>query len=273
MSRLDTEKSFAVEVDEAEQFFPRSEAPSTKKLRDYRDRVGHSMVRADTLRRLHPDHEAVRPLQGKIVDLLDRLTHPAVLDARDAAEEVRAELEDCPGSDLQRLARLKSSLSDALDNVEEQRKQIEEIEARIDDGKTLDARQLSILLDREIDPKTETLSTLDGETLHADTSYALGMMHEDFGSSAQWSPTASRRLYRDLLRRLLRERARKVEDKPRERSVSQHVAEIGVERLVDADPRFDCEPTTLFVSNRRNGGKSAPPKPRKRGIPSKIGSS
>ncbi len=266
-TRLDTEDVFAVETDNAEQLFPNDELPVSKRtLRDFYDTIGHGYVTADTLRRHHPDYTAARPLRGIEDDLLDRMTHPYVLDAREAVQTIRAKLEHTPASDMERQASLKSALNEALDDVEERAGEIEAIEERIDDGDTLDAEQLSKLIDRDVEPKTRKLTTLDGEEFTAETSYSRGTMNGSrFGSSTQWSPEAARRMYRDLPRRLLRSRARKVEDKPRERSTAQHIERLGVERVIEADPHFDREPTQLFVSSS-NSTKS----PRRREIPSSV---
>lgn len=268
MSRLQTEKTFSVEVDEADRFFPGGEAPPASKLRDFYSRTGAPMVRADSIRALHPDCRAARPLKGRETELLDRLTHPYVLRAREAAQEARVELDEC--SNFKRAAGLATELRDALDEVEEKADEIDTLTDRIDDGKTLDAEQLSTLLDREVAPKDETLTTVDGETLHASKSYEMGTMRGDrFGSSALWSAEDARRLYHDLPVRLLRNRARKVEEKPQERSIGQHIAAVGVERLVEEAPHFSRQPTRLLISNLRKNG-STPSTPRKRKTPSSL---
>jgi hypothetical protein len=65
---------------------------------------------------------------------------------------------------------------------------------------------------------------------------------------------------------LLRARARKIEDKPQERSTAQHIEKLGVETVVEADPHFDREPTQLFVTDSNTTTKS----PRKRETPSSV---
>ena len=268
-TRLDREEVFAIEVTEADDFFPKDDPPVSKRtLRDYWTRTGAPMVRADTLRKHHPDYTAARPLRGIEDDLLERMTHPYVLDAREAANEIREKLANAPASDMEQQARLKSALSDALDEVEDRAEEIEAILERVEDGNTLDAEQLSVLIDRDIDPETQRLTSMDGREFVAETSFSMGTMNGGrFGSSAQWSPTAARRMYRDLPRRLLRARARKVEDKPRERSTAQHIAALGVEAVVEASDYFDRQPTQLFVSD----GNTSKSEPRRREIPSSLG--
>jgi hypothetical protein len=196
------------------------------------------------------------------------MVHPYVLDAREAADEIREELNDTPASDLQEQARRKSALSDALEEVEDRAEEIEAIEERIDDGDTLDAEQMSLLIDRDIDPETQRLSSMDGREFVAETSHALGTMNGSrFGKSAQWSPTAARRMYLDLPRRLLRARARHLGDRPQERSVAQHIEMLGVETVVEASDYFDRQPTQLFVSN---GNSTSTEPPRKRETPSSV---
>jgi hypothetical protein len=267
-TRLDTENTFAVETDNAEQFFPKEDPPvSPNVLRDFWTRTGHPMVRADTIRRYHPDYTEAQPLRGIEDDLLDRMVHPHVLDAREAVQTIREDLANAPASDMERQASLKSALNEALDEVKDRADEIAAIENRIDNGDTLDAEQMSLLIDRDVEPRTRKLTSMDGREFTAETSYAMGTMNGGrFGSSAQWSPEAARRMYRDLPRRLLRSRARKVEDKPRERSTAQHIERLGVERVIEADPHFDREPTQLFVSN----GNISKSKPRKRKIPSSV---
>jgi hypothetical protein len=266
--RLDNEDEFTVEVTEADEFFPKDDLPVRPNvLRDFYDSIGHGYVRADTLRKHHPDYTEARPLRGIEDDLLDRMTHPHVLDAREAADEIREELNETPASDMEQQAKLKSAINEALDEVEDRAEEIEAIEDRIDNGDTLDAEQMSLLIDRDVEPKTRRLTSMDGEEFTAETSYSMGTMNGSrFGSSSQWSPTAARRMYRDLPRRLLRARARKVEDKPQERSTAQHIEKLGAERVVEADPHFDRQPTQLFVTDSNTTTKS----PRKRGIPSSV---
>ncbi len=265
---LDTEDVFAVEVTEADAYFPNDELPVSKRtLRDFYDTIGHGYVTADTLRKHHPDYTEAQPLRGIEDDLLDRMVHPHVLDAREAADEIREELADAPTSDMERQASLKSALNEALDEVKDRAKEIKAILERVDNGDTLDAEQMSLLIDRDVEPKARRLTTLDGEEFTAEASYSMGTMNGSrFGSSAQWGPTAARRMYHDLPRRLLRSRARKVEDKPQERSTAQHIAALGVEDVIEEDPHFDREPTQLFVSGSSNSTNS----PRKREIPSSV---
>jgi hypothetical protein len=260
--RLDTEAVFAVEVTDADAYFPNDELPvDANVLRDFYDTVGHGFVRADTIRRYHPDHTAARPLRGIEDDLLDRMVHPHVLDAREAVQTIRAKLEHTPASDMERQASLKSALNEALEEVEDRAEEIEAIEERIDDGDTLDAEQLSKLINRDVEPRTRKLTSMDGREFTAETSYSMGTMNGGrFGSSTQWGPTAARRMYRDLPWRLLRARARKVEDKPQERSTAQHIEQLGVETVVEALDYFDREPAQLFVSNGSSNSKSKPRK-------------
>ncbi len=266
-TRLDTEDVFAVEVTEADAYFPKEDPPVSKNvLRDYYDSIGHGYVRADTLRKHHPDYTEAQPLRGIEDDLLDRMVHPHVLDAREAVQTIRAKLEHTPASNMERQASLQSDLTAAITEVQDRAEEIEAIEERIDNGDTLDAEQMSLLIDRKVEPRTRKLTSMDGREFTAETSYSMGTMNGGrFGSSAQWSPEAARRMYRDLPRRLLRSRARKVEDKPRERSTAQHIERLGVERVIEADPHFDREPTQLFVSSS-NSTKS----PRRREIPSSV---
>jgi hypothetical protein len=235
VSRLDREEVFAVSLEDAPEFFARNETPENLTA-DYHTRTGFPKVRADTLRRHHEDYEHATPLKGKEPDLLSEMTHPYVLEAIEERRDVRDDLESVPPSDLEWQGRLQTKLRTLDAEVKERRKRLGEITARIDDGRTLDAAQLSLLTDREdIDPRTEVINTLDGKRLTAVKSCALGTMNGGrFGASAQWSPTAARRLHFDLPRRLLRRTARKLGDKPRERSLRQHVEALGVER----DPHF-----------------------------------
>ncbi len=267
-NRLDTEAVFAVEVTEADEFFPKDDPPvSPNVLRDYYDSIGHGYVRADTLRKHHPDYTEAQPLRGMEEELIDRMTHPYVLDAREAVQTIRAKLEHTPASDMERQASLQSALNEALDDVEDRAEEIAAIEDRIDDGDTLDAEQMSLLLNRKVDPETQRLTSMDGREFTAETSYSMGTMNGSrFGSSTQWSPEAARRMYHDLPRRLLRSRARKVEDKPQERSTAQHIEKLGVEDVIEEDPHFDREPTQLFVSDSNTTTKP----PRRREIPSSV---
>ncbi|MCS4136914.1 hypothetical protein GGQ13_000318 [Salinibacter ruber] len=260
-TRLDTEDTFAIETEDAEDFFPKDPPVSPNVLRDYWTRTGTPMVRADTLRRYHSDYTEAQPLRGIEDDLLDRLTHPHVMEARRAADEIREDLANAPASDMERQASLKSALNEALDEVEDRADEIAAIENRIDNGDTLDAKQMSLLIDRKVEPETQRLTSMDGREFTAETSYSMGTMNGSrFGSSSQWSLEAARRMYRDLPRRLLRSRSRKVEDKPQERSTAQHIEQLGVETVVEALDYFDREPAQLFVSNGSSNSKSKPRK-------------
>lgn len=231
MSRLDTEETFVVDVDDADAFFPNDEAPvGPNELTDFHTGTGFPKVRADTLRELHPDYSPARPLKDREEELLEQMTHPYVMGAVRDVEKIREEMEATPPTDMGKLGKLQSRLDEAEQEIENRKGHISWLLS--DERETLKADEMALLLDRgDIENDTRAVTSLDGGTFFSDGGGPRQAWRE-------WSPETARILYRDLPRRLLRYRAHQLERKPREMSTGQHVAEIGVERLMDADPHF-----------------------------------
>lgn len=243
MSRLDRDEVFAVSLKDAPDLFPRGQAPDGLSA-DYHTRSGFPRVRADTIRELHPDYEHAQPLKGRETELVDALTHPYIYEALRQLWEVEEKLESMPLPSLETAASLRTREERLKREVGQRKEKIGALEQRILDGDTLDAAQLSLLTDREdVEPKTERIQALNGDVLYAETSYALGTMNEGFGSSALWSPVHSQRLYHELPKRLLRETARKMGERPPERSVAQHIEKLGIETVMDEDSHFGVDET------------------------------
>jgi hypothetical protein len=248
-------------LEDAPEFFPHGQAPDALSA-DYHTRSGFPRVRADTIRELHPDYEPSRPLKGRETELTDALTHPHVFETLRRLRKVQHEIETAAPSVNQSIASLRSTEERLKRKVEERKEKIGALEQRILDGQTLDAAQLGLLTDRteEINPKTQKITALNGDTLYAETSYALGTMNEGFGSSALWSPVHAQRLFHELPKRLLRETARKMGERPPERSVAQHIEKLGVETVMEADEHFGVDEST--DSEKETNA------PRRKGIPS-----
>jgi hypothetical protein len=260
VSRLDREEVFSVPLDEADQYFPRNQAPDGLSA-DYHTRSGFPRIRASSIRAAHPDHSAAAPLDGRETELIDALTHPHVLEALRQLRKIQHEVENAAPSVNQSVASLRSTEERLKREVEERKEKIGALEQRILDGQTLDAAQLGLLTDRteEIDPKTEQITALNGDVLYADTSYVLGTMNEGFGSSALWSPVHSQRLFHELPKRLLRTTARKMGERPPERSVAQHIDRLGVERVMEADEHFGVDESTETKKKTRTPRRKRTP--------------
>jgi hypothetical protein len=249
-------------LEDAPEFFTHGQAPDGLSA-DYHTRSGFPRVRADTIRELHPDYEPCRPLKGLESGLVDEMTHPFILTALDELRKVQHEIENAAPSGLVTSASLRTDEERLKREVEQRKEEIASLERRIHDGQTLDNSQLGLLTDRteEIDPKTEQITALNGDVLYAETSYHLGTMHGDrIGASALWSPVHAQRLYHELPKRLLRETARKMGERPPERSVAQHIQIHGVETVMEEDPHFGVDETTETEKNTDA--------PRRKGIPS-----
>ncbi len=237
-SRLNLETSFAVDARIAANFLGTPDDPvQPLEVTDFNEAVG-PQTRANTIRRRSSSHTAIAPLVGRD-DLLDRFTHPHVLEAIEDAEDAReaAREEANPFRQSHEAAKVKQAESE----VEKRREEIGALLERIDRGDTLDAEQMSLLLDRDIDPKTETLTIrVTGREVTAEVPELLGNMHGDrIGSSALWSASDAREMYEALPVRILRRTASQIEPKPREAAPGEHVESVGVEKVLEASDYFD----------------------------------
>ncbi len=255
-SRLNLETSFAVDARTAANFLGTPDDPvQPSEVTDFNEAVG-PMTRANTIRRRSSSHTAIAPLVGR-EDLTERMTHPYVLEAIEDAEEAREEAAEArnPFRQSHEAAKVK----EAEREVQQRREELEQILERVRGGKTLDAAQLSLLLDRDISPKTESLSIrVTGREVTAETPELLGNMHGDrIGSSALWAAEDARELYEALPIRLLRQTASQIEPKPREAAAGEHVKAVGVETVISEDPHFrpeeaeDSGETTQTETSRR----------------------
>jgi hypothetical protein len=236
-SRLNLETSFAIPAEEAADFLSTPDNPvSASDVTDFHEPSG-PQTRANTIRRRSSSHTAIAPLVGRD-DLLERFTHPYVLEAIEDAEEAReaAREEANPFAQSHRQTRQ----TEAEREVEQRREEIGALLERIDRGDTLDAAQLSLLLHRDISPKTETLTIrMTGREVTAETPELLGNLHDGIGSSALWAAEDAREMYEALPVRLLRRTASRIEQRPREAALGEHVKAVGVETVLEADPHFD----------------------------------
>lgn len=239
-SRLNLETSFAVDARTAADFLSTPDDPvSASDVTDFHEPSG-PQTRANTVRRRSSSQSAVAPLTERS-DLLERFTHPHVLEAVREAENAReaAEEEANPFAQSHRQTRQ----TEAEREVEQRREEIGALLERIENGQTLDAEQMSLLLDRDISPQTESLSIRfsGGREVTAETPELLGNLHDGIGSSALWAAEDALELYRELPIRLLRQTASRIEQKPREAAPGEHVKAVGVENVISEDTHFRPE--------------------------------
>lgn len=237
-NRLNLETSFAVPAEKAADFLSTpDDQVQPSEVTDYHE-PGGPMTRANTIRRRSSSHTEIAPLVGRD-DLTERFTHPYVLEAVREEENAREEAEE--EANVFRQSHEAAKVKQAEREVEARREELEQILERVRNGKTLDAEQMSLLLHRDIDPKTESLSIrVSGKSYTAETPELLGNMHgERIGSSALWAAEDARELYEALPVRLLRKTAAKIEPKPREAALGEHVKAVGVENVISEDPHFD----------------------------------
>lgn len=236
-SRLNLETSFAVDARTAADFLSTPDNPvSASEVADFHEPSG-PQTRANTIRRRSSSHTAIAPLVGRD-DLTERMTHPYVLEAVREAESAREEAEEEANPFAQSHAATK--VKQAENEVERRREEIGALLQRIEDGKTLDAAQLSLLLDRPVERDAETLTIrVTGKSYTAETPELLGNLHNGVGSSALWAAEDALELYRELPIRLLRQTASQIEQRPREAAPGEHVKAVGVETVISEDPHFD----------------------------------
>jgi hypothetical protein len=207
-SRLDREEEFAVRSEEAQEMLPKE--ASLANLKDFSDRVGHPFTRADTIRRFHPDRSPAQGLDGREREIMAAFTrHPRALTEHEHLTE--------PVVD-------------------------EDVQERIDDL---------------LDPSTGDLSTEDLSFLLDDDE--LGRSREPrkvqigsrtFYSSPKspaqsgvrrWETEKGKAMLALKLQHHLRRVAREMGDKPRERSMAQHIDELGLSTLFEASPYFEAQ--------------------------------
>jgi hypothetical protein len=235
--RLNLERSFAIPAEEAADFLSTPDNPiSASDVTDYHEPSG-PMTRANTIRRRSSSHSPIAPLVGRD-DLTERMSHPYVLEAVREAENAREEAEEEANPFAQSHAATK--VKQAESEVQKRRSEIGALLERIENGQTLDAEQMSLLLDRDISPQTESLSIrVSGREVTAEVPELLGNLHNGIGSSALWSAEDARELYEALPVRLLRQTAAQIEQRPREAAPGEHVKAVGVEAVISEDPHFD----------------------------------
>jgi len=237
-NRLNLETSFAVPAEKAADFLGTPDEPvQPSEVTDFHEPSG-PMTRANTIRKRSDSHTEIAPLRDRD-DLLERFTHPYVLEAVREAESAREAAEE--EANVFRQSHEAAKVKQAEREVQQRREEIEQILERVRNGDTLDAAQLSTLIDRPVEKDAEKLTIrVTGREVTAETPELLGNMHGDrIGSSALWSAEDARKMYEALPVRILRRTASQIEPKPREAALGEHVESVGVEKVLEASDYFD----------------------------------